>query len=84
MALYMVQRAAGRGGITLKNDSDIALVVAADAAAARTAAAAGQPGGAGAWAGAEAWLVTEDNVTANGGVIRLQTTSETPNPFLED
>lgn len=84
MALYFVQRAKGLGGVTVKNDSDTALVVAASAAAARTAAAADQPGGAAAWAGAEAWPVTEDNVTANGGVIRLQTTSETPNPFLED
>lgn len=83
MAMFLVRRKAGQGGVTTLNDGDAALVVAADAAAARTAAAAGEVGGAAAWADADAFPFDEANLTENGGVVRFQTTSATPSTWEE-
>lgn len=83
MAMFLVRLKANRGGATVRDGMDAAIVAAEDAEAARAAAAAGQPGGESAWADADAFPFDEANLNENGGVVRFQSTTGTPTEWAE-
>lgn len=85
MAMYLVRKkVSNSGAVGVLNGSDSAIVVAANAGAARIVAGTGQPGGPAAWADADAEVFSEANLVENDNCMRFASTSDTPRPWLTE